>query len=121
MMTITEEMLAAAYELLRVTPPIRRWKLPPATEIRFSVTVSRACMARLILPPSGRPIIEVSEKSVSTLLPLCAAVAHEMVHLHEHLSGDMRADCKHGRSYRRRAKAVCDMHRFDPMQFGGLE
>lgn len=118
---LTPEVMAAAYELLRTTPPFKGWRLPPSTEVTFKVSRSPTASACIRVGPGVRPCIEVSARSVSTLLPLVMAMAHEMTHLNEHLSGDMRADCCHGYEYRRRAKRVCAVHRFDPMQFGGLE
>lgn len=118
---ITPDMLVSAYELLRTTPPFKRWRMPDADDVEFKVSRNATTTARLLLRSGETPVIEVSSRAVSTLAPLLMAIAHEMVHLNEHLSGDMRSDCMHGREYRRRAKRVCDVHRFDPMQFGGLE
>ena len=118
---MTPAMLESAYELLRTTPPFRSWSLPDPDDVEFRVSRSGHTTARLILTTGKFPVIEVSSRVCGTLMPLIMAVAHEMAHLHEHLSGDMRADCAHGKAYRKRAKRVCDVHLFDPMQFGGLE
>lgn len=121
MLHYTPAMLEAAYELLRTTPPFSRWKLPEPDEVEFRVTRRLDYNAQIQLRKDKPPIIEISSRAMSTLPPLIRAMAHEMTHLHEHLCGDMRSDCKHGAGYRRRARQVCSHHCFDPMQFGGLE
>lgn len=118
---VTPANLVSAYELLRTTPPFRGWRLPHPDDVAFKVCRRTDIGARIVLIPDKPPSIEVSSKAASTLPVLLRYMAHEMVHLHEHISGDMRGDCMHGQGYRRRATRVCAVHCFDPMEFGGLE
>ena len=107
----TPEMLAAAYELLRATPPLRGWRLPPADEVEFRVTRTRHQGA--FNPPAT---ISISAKRVATLDRLIVVMAHEMVHLHEHVTG-CPGDAEHGHVFRRMAAQVCRYHLFDPKEF----
>lgn len=118
---LTPANLVAAYELLCTCPPFRGWKMPHSDEIAFKVSRCDDPAAQLVLVDGQPPLIEVSAKCTSTLTPLLRYMAHEMTHLHEHTSGEMRSDCMHGAPYRRRARRVCSCLSLDPMEFGGLE
>lgn len=107
---ITPEMARAAYELLRTTPPFKRWKLPPAEEVEFRVTTSRKVAAIAFKGPQGHRI-DVSARHNGTLATLVMTVAHEMVHFRQ------TEKAEHGAEYRRLARQVCRHHTWDEKLF----
>ena len=106
-------MLEAAYEFLRATPPFRRWKLPAGEAIEFHVIASQELRGRCT--GCGRhQTIAISARTIGHTHSLMMAMAHEMVHVRDNLSG-IRAH--HGSAFRRGAAEVCRYHGFDPKLF----
>jgi hypothetical protein len=110
--TITKATIAAAYELLRATPPFMGWKLPDATEVDFVVLRDRTtygdCDGETIRVSSGR------HGHLPTLL---ATVAHEMIHLHQMRRKLETRNTEHNADFHKRAARVCRLHGFDPKVF----
>jgi hypothetical protein len=108
---LTPEMLAAAYDLLELTPPFNAWNLPPSESLRFEVFQSKE-----VAGDYTDKCIRVSSHHIGTVRSLVMLVAHEMVHLHLDLLGvkDWR---RHGRAFKKLAAEVCKHHLFDPRQF----
>lgn len=108
---ITPELMEAAYELLRVSLPFRRWKLPHPDEIAFHVTRHGDRFADAFYE-NGRWTIRVSQRKHGQLPTLLMTMAHEMVHIKQrHLCGERERD--HGRQFQRLADQVCRVHGFD--------
>lgn len=117
MIHLTPNMLEAAYELLRTTPPFRGWKLPDGETISFHVTNSNHTHGQHIATPGVNDhIIKISAKRHKTMISLLLTMAHEMVHVREHGLG-IRADVMHGKAFKRLADQVCKHHKFDGGQF----
>lgn len=115
MLHLTPAMLENAYELLRTTPPFRRWKLPHADEVVFRVTNSHD--VRGTFQKSPHLTIEISAFCTINLKSLIEVMAHEMVHLHEDTNHGARADVDHSAAFKRFSKQVCKAHNFDERLF----
>ena len=116
MLHLTPALLEGAYELLRLTPPFRRWKLPHADDLEFRIT-NHVDRFGHYDDRNGRAIanIAVSARHIKTLKSLFELLAHEMVHLHLHRQG--KKWDTHGRSFQRFADQVCRHHEFDRSEF----
>jgi hypothetical protein len=110
---LTPDMLAAGYDFLRTTDPFRRWKLPKSDEMGFCV-VCRADLSADFGVERGIPFIRVSEVHNGHAATVLSTLAHEMIHLHQHLTGDREI---HGPRFQRMAARVCRVHGFDPKTF----
>jgi hypothetical protein len=111
---LTPEMLRAAYEYLRTTPPFRRWKLPPADEVEFHVTRHKDRTGDCETSAGHEPLIRVSATLVGWTASLLATMAHEMIHVH---LDRKKVRAAHGWEFRRAAAQVCRHHGFDPKLF----
>jgi hypothetical protein len=111
---ITPDMLEATYELLRVTLPFRRWKLPHPDDLGFRVSGARDRHAHY-RNHKGVKEICVSQFHAKGLEKLQQDVAHEMVHLRLDEVGDSRVN--HGPKFVRLAKIVCWRHKWDLQAF----
>ena len=110
---LTPEALAAAYDYLRTTLPFRRWSLPPASEVRFTVNKDRK--ARGCHYHTGRQhVIAVSRACIERTDSLMPVLAHEMCHARQTEKGLRRG---HGPNFQKMADAVCRHHGFDRALF----
>lgn len=109
---LTKDVLRAAYNYLNETSPFCKWNLPDGEDVEFRVAKSRECHGWL--NPRKRPCITISSATVGQTLSLLAAMAHEMVHVHQHLTGQ---PLTHGPAFKARAAQVCRVHGFDPKTF----
>ena len=107
------EMLAAAYEYLRTTEPFKGWNLPHADEIGFHV-VKTPSMAADFCVENDMPLIRVSLVKNGHTNTLISTMAHEMIHLRQHLTKDRE---HHGQRFKKMAARVCKAHGFDPTTF----
>lgn len=114
---LTPDMLAAAYDFLRETQPFKGWKLPESDDVAFSVTRHKDRFSHMQGEQrSQNAEIAVSEVKVGCTRVLMEAMAHEMVHLHQHLKKLDRGG-HHNTDFRRRAARVCAIHGFDLKTF----
>jgi hypothetical protein len=116
---LTPEMLAAAYDFLKATPPFNKWGLPESEEVKFRVG-RRPTEAARYQWDGVCHTITVSEKGVGYSASLLRAMAHEMVHLHLEETGmESRAHSAevHNGAFRVLAAQVCKVHGFDPKAF----
>lgn len=113
---ITTEMVETAYELLRLSPPFKRWRLPHPDEIAFHVTAIKGRAQADHTHDGTRHIIRINPTRHHTLTSMVATLAHEMVHMREYEMG-LRADVLHGATFQRMADQVCRYHSFDRGQF----
>lgn len=107
------DILAAGYEFLRTTPPFRRWKMPHADEVAFHIIGSKDRAGDFAVE-AGVPTIRVSDACIGHTGSLLALLAHEMIHLRQHLVGDRTA---HGPKFQAMARRCCAIHGFDPKTF----
>jgi hypothetical protein len=109
---LTPEMLERAYDFLRTTPPFRGWSLPDADAVEFHVSRKDDCFGWFIPVKIG-----VSERNVGHTATLVRIMAHEMIHLYQHLIKSDRDGVNHNANWRKLANQVCRHHGFDPKSF----
>lgn len=115
-MHITPEILEASYELLKLTPPFNRWKLPDADDVIFHATPGPNRYQGEHWFDEKNHNIRVNPKRHSTMWSMLATLAHEMIHVRESQLS-LRADVFHGRTFQALATKVCKVHGFDRGQF----
>lgn len=116
---LTPEMLASAYDYLRLSPPFRSWKLPPAIIVKFKVSQRSSEFGRYQWD-GERHTISMSTKSIGQTETLLRYLAHEMIHLHLEATGQesKRGGINiHNAAFKRYAARVCKVHGFDPKAF----
>ena len=86
---------------------------PESDELGFHVVRDTALSADFGVH-EDMPYIRVSEANNGHTVTLLATLAHEMIHLRQHLTGDREY---HGPRFRRMAARVCAVHGFDPKIF----
>ena len=111
---LTPEVLQAGYDLLNLTRPFNRWNLPSDTVI-FKVAKSRREHGWFTVDAKDRLLIVASSALTGHLITLLGTLGHEMIHLHQHLTG---MPINHGPAFKKLAQEVCKYHRdFDPKAF----
>jgi hypothetical protein len=110
---LTPDVLAAAYDFLRSTPPFKGWRLPESDDVGFHVVRDPNMYADFGME-GGCPVIRVSEAKNGHVATLLATMGHEMCHLRQELIGDRG---HHTAAFKRMAAAVCRAHGFDPKTF----
>lgn len=116
-MHLTPTMLEAAYEYLKTTPPFRRWKLPSADHVEFRVTRDQNVLG--YYQPhdkDGRHIVGISAAKIDRTETLMETMAHEMVHLRQHLTRSA-SNGGHNVEFQRIGAQVCKQHGFNPKFF----
>jgi len=108
------DLIAAGYDFLRQSSPFKGWRLPEADEIGFGVVEDPSIFADFCLL-NGEPLIRCSGMNGHTVT-LLATIAHEMIHLYQHLH-KLDKGGEHNADFWRRAKKVCATHGFDPKTF----
>ena len=78
---LTPEIIAAAYDYLRTTPPFSRWNLPESEDVEFKVSKRFSEFGRYQLV-AGKHTISMSTKSIGQTETLLKYLSHEMVHLY---------------------------------------
>lgn len=112
---LTPSMLYAAYELLRVTPPFRAWRLPRGHEIEFHVSVSAGVRGEAAKLTDGYRIT-ISSVLIGTLHSLLYTMAHEMLHVHQFIAKTATAKA-HNRQFDKLAARICRIQRWDEKDF----
>lgn len=110
---LTPDMLAAGYDFLRTTEPFKGWKLPESDDVGFHVVRDPKMHADFGIV-DGVPTIRVSENGAGHTATLLSALAHEVIHLRQHLRGDRET---HGARFKRMAARICQAHGFDLKTF----
>jgi hypothetical protein len=112
---LTPEMLEAAYEILRMTLPFKRWKLPHADDVEFHVTRHRDRRGDCV-DAGHAHIVRISSIEIVSLNDLIETMAHEMVHIQQdRMSSNEKFP--HGPLFKRLAKQVCRHHGFEEVDF----
>ena len=113
---LTPEMLEKSYDLLRVSPPFRRYSLPPSEEITFHVGRTRHLQGEYDHVRDVGHVITISDGKIGRLVSLIEVMAHEMIHLYQR-EKKSETPAQHNVEFRRLAKIVCRHHGFDPKLF----
>ncbi len=115
---LTPEILEAAYEFLRNTPPFKGWKLPVGDEVEFTVTLLRDREGdHTTYRGTSDHVIRVSSNKIGHTASLVVVMAHEMIHAKQAVAKTFTANAEHNAEFRRLAKSVCKLHGFDPKTF----
>lgn len=118
---LTPQMVVAAYEYLRTTPPFCSWKLPHSDDIEFRVTRHadrEGHYTRHVR--SNDHFIVVSGKVIKATDALMQVTAHEMAHLRQALTKrESRTKYMHNADYWRMAERICTVHGWDTAAFVG--
>jgi hypothetical protein len=115
---LTHENLPAAYEFLRACQPFHRWNLPEADAVEFKVTRDRDCWGYMhgdVRSPDAA--IGISEIRVGSAATLLQVMAHEMIHLRQHVRRTETSNTQHNAEFMRLARLVCKHHCFDLKAF----
>lgn len=118
-LSLTPEMLAAAYDYLRTTKPFSGWNLPDSEDVKFIVVRSMTDFARYRWD-GKQHTISVSSLSVAYTATLLEKLGHEAIHLHledtgmESRTGNGRT---HNNAFRKLAARACKIHGWDPKAF----
>ena len=108
---LTIDAMRGAYVYLAETEPFKRWNLPDAEDVKFSLIRgqwTRGTYQRI----KKRHCIALSLGTIKRTISLIEAMAHEMIHLHEE---NVRA-CgrgEHSAAFNKWADLVCKVHGFD--------
>lgn len=110
-MHITVHMLRAGYELLRTTPPMRGWRLPPGDEVEFQAIPIKAHAAdyRFV---DGTHVIRLNLRRHANLGSVLRTLAHEMCHMRQQIAAP-RDVSHHGKYWKKCARQVCRAHGWD--------
>ena len=113
MIPVTPNTVKAAYEFLRHFPPFNRWSLPPSNKITFYVTDF------IWEDPeydAGKHTLRVSAVKLSKYHKLIEVMAHEMIHVREHVCGKWTK--KHNSAFFLKCRRqICKHFDFDPLTF----
>ncbi len=115
---LTAEMLEAAYDYLRVTPPFSAWRLPHSDDVVFHLSSRRKEFGRYRWD-GERHTITASIHGMAYTSTLMRFMAHEMVHLYLEKAGleSPKGEEVHNAHFRKYAAQVCRYHGFDPKEF----
>ena len=116
-MKLTPDISRAAYEYLVTTLPFSGWNLPDSEDISFKITGHKDRHGHYWARPKKKPEIAISTHYVVTTNTLLATMAHEMVHLHMHMTGLHKKEPGHGVAFKRFAKRICREHGWDEGTF----
>lgn len=111
---LTVEMLRAAYDYVRTTPPFNRWNLPPSEVVTFKIGRMADIRGLHVYEfDTDKHSITISEVCVGRTSSLMEAMAHEMVHVHQQAAKTPGRRSEHGAEFRKFAARVCKYHGFD--------
>lgn len=111
---LTPQMLRAAYEYLRTTPPFNRWRLPHGEEVEFCVIRSPLVWGdHTTYKETDKHVIRVSSSVVGYTQSLMTAMAHEMIHARQAVT-KTATRAEHNKEWFALRRQVCKYHGFDP-------
>jgi SprT-like family len=114
---LTPEMLAGAYDFLRISSPFRGWRLPEADDVEFEVIRARDRLGHYCKGLGAPHRIAISASNVGHTETLIRTIAHEMIHLHQRERRSETPNTEHNAEFQRLARLVCLYHGFDPRAF----
>ena len=116
-MKVTPDTIRDAYAYLRKLPPFSRWGLPLPGKVVFELEKNPADHATFL--DTSPPVLTVHPHLHTTLQQLHMSVAHEMVHLRQHMLGRLNPDHNgaHNTEFRRLSSLVCRHLGFNVQHF----
>jgi hypothetical protein len=118
-MTLTPEILAAAFDYLRTTKPFSSWNLPDSEDVEFKVSRGQAEFGHYRWN-GHKHTITASTAAIGHTDTLMRLMSHEMIHMHLEATGleSRRGGSNvHNAPFRKFAAQVCKCHGFDPKAF----
>lgn len=114
---LTPALMERHYEMLCLTKPFTRWKMPSSDDVEFhATTIKDACQGEYYFRTDARRhVIRINPKRHHTLHSQIMTMAHEMVHLRERMLSTKAKG--HGFLFQRLSDQVCRHHGFDRGQF----
>lgn len=112
---LTPDMMEAAYEYLRLTPPFKVWRLPDPDDVDFHVLKTDRIHGDCGYH-DGRTYIRVSIAMVGNSNSLMSVMAHEMIHQRQWLTGS-KSKNGHDKFWHRAADRTCAWHGWDRKTF----
>ena len=104
------QYLAILYTAFAKLPPFDKFKLPPASKLKFRVIKSidiYGCFDEVDMA------IEISSEVCGHFYTIQSTLLHEMAHLALFVSKDPAWD-KHGRSFKALSNTYCELYNLDP-------
>lgn len=117
---LNKEVLAAAYEYLKTTPPFSKWNMADSEDVKFTVASFRRLEFGRYQWDGKQHTINMSSKAIGYTSTLLEKMAHEMIHMHLEETGmeSRKTDSDtHNTAFRKFAAEVCKIHGFDPRAF----
>jgi len=115
---LTPDILRAAYEFMRATPPFRSWKLPVGSAVEFHVLRTKQFEGdHTVYCRTNEHVIRVSAGKIGHANSLLAVMGHEMIHMKQETDKTCTPNTVHNRAFHRTAAIVCRYHGFDPQLF----
>ena len=118
---LSADVLRAAYDFLCATEPFCRWNLPDGESVAFRVMRNRDdtwamhhCWGR---GRARKHRISISSRHVGHTANLMATMGHEILHLHQDLTGQWTKGNDHNEAFRRDGEMISAIHGFDPKSF----
>ncbi len=110
---LTKDMLRHCYDMLRASPVMAKYKLPPASEIRFRITRHQDRFAHHEVIGNTHHIA-ISSSLVGSFATLTMTMAHEQIHIWQDIKGLPRND---GKGFSKEADRICKAHEWDRLIF----
>lgn len=101
------ETIEHVYELLRSSQPFSLWNMPPASEMSFTFKKGGCSYFRAPTKSRPQPRMDISSDHCNTMQQTVETVAHEMIHLFQHVNGLPLA---HDNVFNAMADMVCLAH-----------
>lgn len=116
---LTVETLRAAYDYLASTPPFVKWNLPPSEDVSFKVAKDARHFGWCTKWSDGKSQsfqIAISAACIGHTDSLMRYMAHEVLHLHQYLTGQAKG-AEHNEAFYKDAAVICRIHGFDAKAF----
>lgn len=116
---LTPDMLEAAYNFLKTTPPYRRLKLPDSDDVVFKLSRRRKEAGRYQWDGEHHTIT-ASIYGIGYTESLMRFTGHEMIHLYLEMAGlesRHHSEEVHNAAFRRMAARACRYHGWDLKAF----
>ena len=108
MIDLHPDHLEAAYEFLCRFEPFIQWKLPPASDVEFTVYSDKRKCGDYV--HNGH--IRISNYFIGRIFSLLQVMAHEMTHLYQ-FQRKTNSKHYHNAEFKELAKEICDIHGWD--------
>lgn len=112
---LTPDLMASTYDMVRLSPPYKAWRLPDSDDLGFYVLTTPRIHGDCGFE-NGRIFIRLSTALVGCTMNLIATMAHEMIHTEQFRRGDKHPS-GHNAFFNSAADRACAWHGFDRKTF----